>query len=1042
MTGWRWVGFVGVALGLGWSMAVGAPPADGLIGADAALRQWQEQPDEPEAQASAPVADPLRQDLETFAEAWPAMSAEDAAPGWLALYDRWVKERANANDDEWGGMGFDPYGRSFQGPGAEGAAEFTDVVSAIPGPASWPILARLVEDRSTDEPTPSERALRLLTAYLAGDQKSFETEAGAAVAFAERVDNYYGINLLQTLAPLTDGGAGGDDLEAFRKLIQRARENPDNFWRFEVPDLVTLYGEDEARALLGTIVLLKVDTIEIEVGDATRALAAEVALDNIDALPVPRWELVASIDEAGVALFEAMEARAEQETPAATPQPADAGLLNRIKDMTLGGFDLYSGYGDPFLGQGNGFSSETWQKSQARVVYLLGLIVLDRVDEATALVESHYSSASEPVSIPYGLRETLARMGARRPVFDFAEQMVDRVDGAAFWPLYIRLGAQLEQSDRVLAKAEAALDRAEGARRELLLDHLVSARFAADDVEGGVAALRQLIESDPEGDEALTGYARLARIGHLMDHEAWLNEGIGRSLAALAEPLPRNQRHDWERQSARDTVVRVLIERGRFRDAERLLVDAAGHTIRAYEREALSQGHGDFDEMTDAMVGLAVFYGEAERWDDVLTLFEDSPYWGASDLKPVYREEASFSEKPLAVYAARALAHAGRNDDALRVVNAALNAEPGEDALYPLLIELDPDGASVRLDDLFARDQFEERPLIWKARLQLDAGEPDAAHETIRRAISIDPSDGEQGPGDRMRAYAVLAEILRAQGDTETAQIMEGAVRAIRMSEDADRFDRAGLLSRAVAMYKESLTHFADAYCIQSRLAIQLANLGRYDEAAAHYERAYELMPDSFGRVESHCFGCEGAFTGERAQSIAEQTFDRLVLAQPFKPQVHYLRGYLKSSQGDSQAALENYREAVRLDPDYLNAWANLRGLARSMQIDRDERDRATLAIFRLDPLSRHTSANLQEVRDVAEAWRAIAAAQPLRIEPPASLLPLPASAAWVAERSDAQEIAWRLERHHRHETLPTPGTFVARHSITQAANLVASLQP
>ena len=35
-------------------------------------------------------------------------------------------------------------------------------------------------------------------------------------------------------------------------------------------------------------------------------------------------------------------------------------------------------------------------------------------------------------------------------------------------------------------------------------------------------------------------------------------------------------------------------------------------------------------------------------------------------------------------------------------------------------------------------------------------------------------------------------------------------------------------------------------------------------------------MPDSFGRVESHCFGCERAFEGQRAQSLAEKIFTEL----------------------------------------------------------------------------------------------------------------------------------------------------------------------
>ncbi len=48
------------------------------------------------------------------------------------------------------------------------------------------------------------------------------------------------------------------------------------------------------------------------------------------------------------------------------------------------------------------------------------------------------------------------------------------------------------------------------------------------------------------------------------------------------------------------------------------------------------------------------------------------------------------------------------------------------------------------LDRVFARDSFQERPLVWKARLLLDEGKLDEAEKIAREAIKIDPSDGEE----------------------------------------------------------------------------------------------------------------------------------------------------------------------------------------------------------------------------------------------------------------------------------------------------------
>ena len=83
-------------------------------------------------------------------------------------------------------------------------------------------------------------------------------------------------------------------------------------------------------------------------------------------------------------------------------------------------------------------------------------------------------------------------------------------------------------------------------------------------------------------------------------------------------------------------------------------------------------------------------------------------------------------------------------------------------------------------------------------------------------------------------------------------------------------------------------------------------------------------MPDSFGRVESHCFGCEKAFDGERPQNIAEKVFTKMAAERPDKPQIHYLLGYLREEQERYNEARTNYLTAVRLDPDYLNAWVKI----------------------------------------------------------------------------------------------------------------------
>jgi tetratricopeptide (TPR) repeat protein len=344
--------------------------------------------------------------------------------------------------------------------------------------------------------------------------------------------------------------------------------------------------------------------------------------------------------------------------------------------------------------------------------------------------------------------------------------------------------------------------------------------------------------------------------------------------------------------------------------------------------------------------------------------------------------------------AARALKAAGNAGGAAAAARDVVMQLPRHDPAYQLWVELAGESAIAELDRMAAADPFEERPLVWKAVALSRAGQHAAAEESVRRAIAIDPSDGEQGVNDRLRAYAVLADVLEAKGDGKSAQGYRRAVAAIRMSEQADELHKLGLYQRAFAGYRAALAEFSDAYCIQSRLAVQLGKLGFHEEALKHYRRAFELMPDSFGRVESHCFGCESVFAGPTAQSVAEEVFSGLLKADTIKPQVPYMLGYLRKSQGRYDEAVTLFRRAIAQDALYLNAWRQLSDLSEKTYVDPAERDIARLRLFELDPHQRHVRYQLDEVGDLPGLWRAVTAFHATRAKPakPAPIYPLAAN--------------------------------------------------
>jgi len=437
-------------------------------------------------------------------------------------------------------------------------------------------------------------------------------------------------------------------------------------------------------------------------------------------------------------------------------------------------------------------------------------------------------------------------------------------------------------------------------------------------------------------------------------------------LAAAQKQYTQMSSNDlFARTQILTRLVELLLQLNRGPEAEALVAaQLKAETVLARQHQ--------YRPAVESLVMLTAIYDRTDRSADVLRVLDGSALWHVPDLAQV--STSSFENTPLVLMAARALARTERKDDAQKVVRRFIQEFPGQDAGYALLLALGGDDLEGYLDRTFRFDRFEERPLIWKAKYLLDRGQVDLAEKTARAAIAIDPSDGEQGKGDRLRAYAVLGDILERKGDPAQAKLMRGAVEAIRLSEQADDWWEAGLLSGAVKRYEEALHKFADAYCIQSRLALRYSELGDFAKAEQYYRRAFELMPESFGRVESHCFGCEGAFAGERAQNIAEKVFAELAVKLPNRPQVFYLLGYLRSAQGRNPEAADHYRQAVTLDPDYLNAWKNLQGLSDEIELPTKEQETAALAIFRLDPTGHHAQPNMQAISDLRKFWGTICA--------------------------------------------------------------------
>lgn len=142
----------------------------------------------------------------------------------------------------------------------------------------------------------------------------------------------------------------------------------------------------------------------------------------------------------------------------------------------------------------------------------------------------------------------------------------------------------------------------------------------------------------------------------------------------------------------------------------------------------------------------------------------------------------------------------------------------------------------------------------------------------------------------------------------------------------------------------------------------------------------------------------------------------------PTNPQVHYLLGKLREAQGRSQAAFEAYKQAVALDPQYVDAIGALLAHRSNVLVKRAEWDEMVFKLAKVNPLRCPDA--LGEVWDLARMWRVLDELQGRFEQPPESLYVM--AAARDAQKGEGR---WRREP----AGMPTPGTAIANHSRIRA---------
>ncbi len=890
---------------------------------------------------------------------------------------------------------------------------FSSSVNILPAPDQWRALLQGARKSCDNAATAHNAAVYYFAARLNGDEAEQVnalralTRIWAPVVRADIADKAKNNNDSARRAALQHDDALADLLANSPDVAQQQLGLSwklqigginNNYAYVDLPDLVKNWGAARAKAFLPEVLRSKARVQWYGAGK-TVDLAREVWLDNPDLQNQPQWQLVQTS-----ANFN-MDFALKSLENFANPKPNDSNFSD--------------GY--------------NYQYAQAAVLQnLVKREQFARADELLSQWNRRGQLKADLGFSPYDDEATLAQQLAQLSWMETTMQHLPMLD---WWSSYRDLALRAGQSKRALNFVQTRLENPKIAHRGALQSALASLYLDNGEIEKGGALLAAQVKAGTRANDDFQNragnVASLLRLTRVAPHLEWLQIARTGAQSLVATPLDGGNDDDKIRKIA--DVALQLHEQNQSVFANQLLARAL---IAASQKP--KEEYGSRPDVKPYLYALMTIYRDTNHAKDALYLLENARGWGAAELSPLltYHGEDQWGEDhtdidtkaraPLGELVTWALAKNNRRAQAAQVARATLERAAGNDGVYALLVDLEGQKAVPFLQELQARDPYEERPLIWQAELARRAGNLSKAAQLAQSAIAVDPSDGEQPRGDRLRAYSELASVKRAQGDAAKAGELSEAVGAIRLSETADKWRVAGVAPRAIALYRQSLGLFDNAYCVQSRLAVELTSQGDFAQAAQHFERAYQLMPISFGRMESHCFGCEGVFGGTKSEPIARRVFRQLEAAQPNNAKVQYLAGYWRMSAGQNQAATQYYRRAVQLDPLYLSAWKKL-AESKSFQTPLQQ-DAATLAVLRLDPASQHDDygASFEINQDFKGLWNVTQAVLP-RIRPNLKAnFPLPKSIN-------------TSESYNTWELVTSPANAIARQSFVRSLDEIVS---
>lgn len=258
------------------------------------------------------------------------------------------------------------------------------------------------------------------------------------------------------------------------------------------------------------------------------------------------------------------------------------------------------------------------------------------------------------------------------------------------------------------------------------------------------------------------------------------------------------------------------------------------------------------------------------------------------------------ADNELYVAAAQVIQNSNLNDGIPRLRAAIEKHRPAEGEFYFVMAEAYRNTNAVQLAIPMYQEALERRPDFWPALHGLglslaSAGQPERAVEFLERARKL--STNETVVNDLAMVYRGI-----------------------------------GRLSEAVSVLKNALALNPDFPPAHNNLGRILAQTGDIAGAEEAFSQAIRAQPDSPGPYTNLANVLVGRGNLERAQYYLERAIAQAHPRDPGLANVRSLLGDVMTMRGQTERALVQYQEALRINPNLAPAQSGLRAAQAAMQ--------------------------------------------------------------------------------------------------------------